>query len=67
MIRMLDMQAVGQTIISGPMVGPVTYRNAFVSPDGKDDESYKQLMADPEQWMGDQLLNIIGNANPEEE
>lgn len=41
-------------------------RMAFVSPDGKDDESFKQLMADPDQWMGDQLMTAIAESNQEE-
>ena len=52
-----------------PKTTPKSYstRMDFVSPDGKDDESFKQLMADPEQWMGDQLLSAIhADASAEE-
>ena len=41
-------------------------RMAFVSPDGKDDESFKDLMRDPDQWMGDQLMTAIQNNHEEE-
>lgn len=41
-------------------------RMAFVSPDGKEDESFNQLMADPDQWMGDQLMTAIANNHEEE-
>jgi len=41
-------------------------RMAFVSPDGKDDESFKELMNDPDQWMGDQLMTAIANNHEEE-
>ena len=34
-------------------------RMNFVSPDGKDDESFKRLMDDPDQWMGDELTAAI--------
>ena len=40
-------------------------RMAFVMPDGKEDESFKQLMADPDQWMGDQLMTIMSQTNEE--
>ena len=41
-------------------------RMAFVSPDGKEDESFKPLMADPDQWMGDQLMTAIAETHEEE-
>jgi hypothetical protein len=34
---------------------PYTTRMAFVRPDGKDDQSYKDLMTDPEQWAVDEM------------
>ncbi len=38
-------------------------RMAFVTPDDKDDEAYKRLMADPEQYMVDELLTAINTDN----
>ena len=34
-------------------------RMAFVSPDGKEDESFKQLMGDTDQWFGDEFANAL--------
>lgn len=36
-----------------------TSRMNFVSPEGKDDESFKKLMADPEQWMVDEMYTAL--------
>ena len=41
-------------------------RMNFISPDDKDDEKFKQLMADPEQFMVDEMMTALGNANNEE-
>ena len=41
-------------------------RMAFVSPDGKDDESFKELMNDPDQWMSDELTAAIAESHQEE-
>ena len=49
-----------------PAAKQFSSRMAFVSPDGKDDESFKQLMADPDQWMGDQLMTAIAETHEEE-
>ena len=40
-------------------------RMAFVSPDGKDDASFKALMDDPEQWMMDEMYTALGENNQE--
>lgn len=40
-------------------------RMNFVSPEGKDDESFKKLMTDPEQWMVDEMY--AGLAETEQE
>jgi hypothetical protein len=31
----------------------------FLSPEGEGDESFKELMRDPEQWMVDQLMSAV--------
>jgi hypothetical protein len=51
-----------------PTPAPRQYssRMQFISPDNKDDESFKQLMADPEQWMMDTMMTNLGNANKED-
>lgn len=41
-------------------------RMNFVMPDDKEDQSFKDLMADPEQWMVDQLHNDLAAASEEE-
>lgn len=41
-------------------------RMQFVSPDSKDDEAFNKLMSDPDQFMVDEMLTAIGNANQEE-
>jgi len=49
-----------------PAAKQFSSRMAFVSPDGKDDESFKDLMRDPDQWMGDQLMTAIAENHEEE-
>jgi hypothetical protein len=34
-------------------------RMNFLSPEGEGDESFKELMRDPEQWMVDQLMSAV--------
>ena len=43
-----------------------TSRMNFVSPEGKDDESFKKLMADPEQWMVDEMYAGLAEAGEAE-
>jgi hypothetical protein len=38
---------------------PYTTRMNFVRPDGKDDQSFKDLMADPEQWAVDEMFAAL--------
>ncbi len=40
-------------------------RMNFISPSDKDDEQFKRLMEDPEQFMVDELMTAIGNADRE--
>lgn len=42
-----------------------TSRMNFVSPEGKDDESFKKLMADPEQWMVDEMYTALAENEAE--
>ena len=41
-------------------------RMDFVSPSVKDDESFKALMDDPEQWMMDEMTNSLAGVGAEE-
>ena len=41
-------------------------RMQFITPDNKDDESFKQLMENPDQWMMDQMTNDLAAAAEEE-
>jgi hypothetical protein len=38
---------------------PYTTRMQFVRPDGKEDQSFKDLMADPEQWAVDEMFAAL--------
>jgi hypothetical protein len=38
-----------------------TTRMDFISPSGEKDEAFQRLMADPEQFMADELMTAIGN------
>jgi hypothetical protein len=38
---------------------PYSSRMAFVQANGKEDQSFKNLMADPDQWMEDEFRNIL--------
>jgi hypothetical protein len=51
-----------------PSAKPREYssRMQFISPENKDDESFKRLMADPDAWMGEELMAAIAETNPEE-
>lgn len=42
-----------------------TSRMNFVSPEGKDDESFKKLMSDPEQWMMDEMYAGLAETEAE--